>query len=159
MGVVYFLKTNSGILSAFEAATGRPRCSSDSGVPGVGNIFASPVAADGRLSTSPGGAARPSCFATGPSSRSWRRIALDDEFDASLEALVDDEIYLRGHRYLYRVTAEPTGGSIVAGRPGLDNLGTRRRALAQGLREAGGQERATGQFDVRGVSTTKVLER
>src|SRR5262249_7770427 len=46
-GVLYFLKTNSGILSAFEAKTGKQLYQNR--LEAIPNVFASPVAAQGRI--------------------------------------------------------------------------------------------------------------
>ena len=55
-GMLYFLKTNSGILSAFDAKTGKPHFQNQR-LDGVPNVFASPVAARG-ASISPDAKAR-----------------------------------------------------------------------------------------------------
>ena len=47
-GVLYFLKSNSGILSAFDAKTGKPHYQNQR-LEGVPNVFSSPVAAGGRI--------------------------------------------------------------------------------------------------------------
>ena len=47
-GTLYFTKSNSGVLSAYDAATGRHLFGPER-VPGIRNIYASPVAAAGRL--------------------------------------------------------------------------------------------------------------
>ena len=102
-GILYFLKTNSGILSAFDAETGVPHYRNQR-LAGLANVFSSPVAAQGRL------------YFTGRNGttvvvRSGARFdvlatnTLDDGFDAS-PALVDNVIYLRGYRYLYAISEE-----------------------------------------------------
>src|SRR6185503_3113955 len=47
-GVLYFLKTNSGLLSAFESKTGKPLYQNQR-LDGMPNVFASPVSAGGRI--------------------------------------------------------------------------------------------------------------
>ena len=47
-GIIYFLKTNSGVLSAFDAKTGKPHYQMQR-LEGVPNVFSSPVAAAGRI--------------------------------------------------------------------------------------------------------------
>lgn len=47
-GVLYFLKGNSGILSVFEAKTGRPHYQSRR-LEGIAEVYSSPVAARGRV--------------------------------------------------------------------------------------------------------------
>jgi outer membrane protein assembly factor BamB len=99
-GILYFLKTNSGILSAFDAATGTPHYQNQR-LDGVPNVFASPVAARGRVYF-PGREGTTVVIRSGPTFEVLAQNALDDSFDAS-PALIDDTIYLRGHRYLYAI--------------------------------------------------------
>ena len=47
-GILYFLKTNSGMLSAFDAKTGKPHYQLQR-LDGVPNVFSSPVGAAGRV--------------------------------------------------------------------------------------------------------------
>jgi outer membrane protein assembly factor BamB len=102
-GVLYFLKTNSGILSAMDAATGEPFYSPQR-LEAVPNMFASPVGADGRVYF-PGREGATLVIRQGPEYEVLAVNQLDDGFDAS-PALVDDEIYLRGYRYLYAIADE-----------------------------------------------------
>jgi outer membrane protein assembly factor BamB len=97
-GVLYFLKTNSGILSAFDAKTGKPHFQNQR-LDGVPNVFASPVAARGRVYI-PGREGTTLVIRSGPTFEVLAKNTLDDGFDAS-PALVDNEIFLRGHKYLY----------------------------------------------------------
>ena len=78
---LYFLKTNSGVLSAYDAKTGKPyyRLQRLEGVP---NVFASPVAARGRVyipaataRRSSSSTARPTKFSPGTRSTTVRRLA------------------------------------------------------------------------------------
>jgi len=99
-GVLYFLKTNSGILSAFDAKTGKPHYQNQR-LENVPNVFASPVAARGRVYF----AGREGVTAVVRSGATFQLLAantLDDGFDAS-PALVDNEIILRGHKFLYNI--------------------------------------------------------
>ena len=97
-GVLYILKSNTGLLSAFDAATGTPhyRLQRLAKVP---NVFASPVAAAGRVYVA-GQEGGTVVLEHGPTFEVLAENTLDDGFDAS-PALVDQEIYLRGYRYLY----------------------------------------------------------
>lgn len=99
-GTLYFLKGNTGVLSAFDAKTGKPHYQLQR-IDGVPNVFSSPVAADGRIyiAGQDGGVA---VIKHGPTYEVLATNKLDDKFDAS-PALVDGEIYLRGYRYLYCV--------------------------------------------------------
>jgi outer membrane protein assembly factor BamB len=97
-GILYFLKTNSGILSAFEAKTGKPVFQNQR-LEGVPNVFASPVAAGGRIYF-PGREGTTLVIKPGSTFEVLARNSLDDGFDAS-PALVGNAIYLRGNKYLY----------------------------------------------------------
>jgi outer membrane protein assembly factor BamB len=99
-GVLYFLKSNSGILSAFDAKTGTPHYQNQR-LEDVPNMFASPVAAQGRLYF-PGREGTTIVVKSGPTYEVLAKNTLDDGFDAS-PALVDGEIYLRGLKYLYSI--------------------------------------------------------
>ena len=97
-GVLYFLKTNSGILSAFDAKSGTPHYQLQR-LEGVPNVFASPVAAQGRVYLA-GREGMTLVIRHGPKFEVMARNKLDDGFDAS-PALVDNAIYLRGYKNLY----------------------------------------------------------
>jgi len=101
-GSVYFLKVNSGILTKLDARTGAVKFSER--LAAVPNVYASPVAADGRIYVLgregttvvlADDAAAPKVLATN---------VLDDATDCT-PALVDGEIYLRGAKSLYRLSA------------------------------------------------------
>jgi outer membrane protein assembly factor BamB len=99
-GVLYFLKSNNGILSAFDARTGKPHFQLQR-LPSVPDVFASPVGAAGRLYiTSRDGTTV--VLKHGPTLDIIAENKLSDGFDAS-PALVDREIYLRGYKYLYSI--------------------------------------------------------
>ncbi len=99
-GVIYLLKSNSGILSAFDAKTGRPHYQLQR-LEGVPNVFASPVGAKGRIYI-PGQQGTTIVIKSGPAYEVLATNTLDDGFDAS-PALVDSDIYLRGAKYLYAI--------------------------------------------------------
>jgi outer membrane protein assembly factor BamB len=99
-GVIYLLKSNSGILSAFDAKTGMPHYQLQR-LEGVPNVFASPVGAKGRIYI-PGQQGTTIVIKSGPKYEILATNALDDGFDAS-PALVDGDIYLRGAKYLYAI--------------------------------------------------------
>jgi outer membrane protein assembly factor BamB len=100
-GILYFLKTNSGILSAFDAASGKPHYQLQR-LDGVPNVFASPVGARGRVYL-PGREGVTMVIKHGPTFEVLAKNKLDDGFDAS-PALVANEIFLRGYEYLYCVS-------------------------------------------------------
>jgi len=101
--VVYFLKTNSGILSAFDAATGQPVFELQR-LQAVPNVFASPVAAAGRIYI-PGREGATLVIRHGAPFEVLATNHLDDGFDAS-PALVDGEIYMRGLEFLYAIAED-----------------------------------------------------
>jgi outer membrane protein assembly factor BamB len=97
-GIIYFLKTNSGVLSAFDGKTGKPHYQNQR-LEGVPNVFSSPVAAAGRVYVV-GREGTTAVLKPGPTFELLRTNTLDDHFDAS-PALVDREMFLRGAKYLY----------------------------------------------------------
>ena len=99
-GVIYLLKSNSGILSAFDAKTGKPHYQLQR-LEGVPNVFASPVGAKGRVYI-PGQQGATIVIKAGPAYEVLATNTLDDGFDAS-PALVDNELYLRGAKFLYSI--------------------------------------------------------
>jgi len=102
-GVLYFLKSNSGIVSAFDAKTGKPHYQNQR-LDGVPNVFSSPVAARGRVYFT-GREGSTIVLKTGPSYDVLAKNTLDDGFDAS-PALVDNEMYMRGYKYLYAIAQQ-----------------------------------------------------
>ena len=102
-GVLYLLKSNSGILSAFNAKTGSPHYQLQR-LAGISEVYSSPVGARGRVYiTSRDGTTV--VIRHGGTFEVLATNTLDDGFDASA-ALVDGHVFLRGHRYLYDI-AEP----------------------------------------------------
>lgn len=101
-GILYFLKTNSGIVTAVDARTGKPHYQNQR-LDGVPNVFASPVAAAGRIYF-PGREGTTAVIKAGPAYEVLATNTLDDSFDAS-PALVDAEIFLRGQKHLYAIAA------------------------------------------------------
>ena len=99
-GVLYILKTNNGLLSAFDAKSGKPHYQLQR-LEKAANVFASPVGAAGRIYI-PGRDGTTVVVRHGPGFEILAENALDDGFDAS-PALVDRELYLRGYRYLYAI--------------------------------------------------------
>ena len=102
-GILYFLKSNNGILTALDAKTGKPHYSQQR-LAGVPNVFASPVGARGRVYL-PGREGATAVIKSGPAFEVLATNQLDDSFDAS-PAMVDNVMYLRGYKTLYAI-AEP----------------------------------------------------
>lgn len=96
--LLYFLKGNNGLLSAFNARTGE-RLYGPERLEGVPNVYASPVGADGRIYVA-GREGATAVVQQGPAFKVLAVNTLDDGFDASPVA-VDSELYLRGQRFLY----------------------------------------------------------
>ena len=101
-GILYFLKTNSGILTAVDAKNGKPHYQNQR-LEGVPNVFASPVSAQGRIYF-PGREGTTIVIKAGPTYEVLATNTLDDGFDAS-PALADGEIFLRGQKFLYAIAA------------------------------------------------------
>ncbi|MAF13140.1 hypothetical protein CMK11_22025 [Candidatus Poribacteria bacterium] len=102
-GTLYYVKGNSGILSAVDSATGDALYPAQR-LEGVREVYSSPVAADGRVYL----AGRDGGTVVLEDGRAFTVLAtnvLEDGFSAT-PALVDGEIYLRGHEYLYCIAEE-----------------------------------------------------
>jgi outer membrane protein assembly factor BamB len=97
---LYFLKSNSGILTCLDAASGTPYYTER--LDAVENVYASPVGADGRVYIV-GRDGTTMVLAAGPKLEVLATNRLDEPMDAS-PALVDGEIYFRGMRHLYRIS-------------------------------------------------------
>jgi outer membrane protein assembly factor BamB len=97
-GILYFLKSNNGLLTAVDAKTGKPHYQAQR-LDAVPNVFASPVAAAGKIYIV-GREGATAVIKPGPTLEVIATNKLNDHFDAS-PALVDREMYLRGMKYLY----------------------------------------------------------
>ena len=102
-GLLYFVKSNSGLLSVVDAKTGTPHYRVQRLVD-IPTVYASPVGADGRVYI-PGADGATLVIRHGPTFEVLATNTLEDGFTAS-PALVDNELYLRGNKYLYCI-AEP----------------------------------------------------
>ena len=101
-GFLYLIKTNSPILSAFDAKTGKPHYQLQR-IEGMREVYASPVGAGGRVYLT-GRDGSTTVIRNSGAFEVLARNVLDDGFDAS-PALVGNEMYLRGYRYLYSLGA------------------------------------------------------
>jgi outer membrane protein assembly factor BamB len=97
-GMLYVLKGNTGVLTVFDAKTGKPHYALQR-LDAVPNVFASPVGAAGRVYL-PGREGAVVVLKHGATFEQLGVNKLDDGFDAS-PALVDGEIFLRGYKNLY----------------------------------------------------------
>lgn len=98
---VYFLKSNDGILSSYDVRTGEKNFGPVRLVK-VPNVYASPLGAADRVYV----AGRDGTTVVIEHRDRFRLLAeneLDDGFDASPVA-VDSDLYLRGRRFLYRIS-------------------------------------------------------
>jgi outer membrane protein assembly factor BamB len=102
-GFLYLLKSNSPILSVFDAKTGKPHYQLQR-LDGLAEVFASPVGAAGRVYIT-GRDGTTLVIRNGVPFEILARNTLDDGFDAS-PALAGSDIYMRGYRYLYSIGAK-----------------------------------------------------
>lgn len=95
---LYFYSNNNGILSCFDAPSGKPRFEAER-IEGLQGVYASPVAADGRVYL----VGREGVTVVVQDGDKLEIVAsnrLDEQFDAS-PAIAGNEIFLRGHQHLY----------------------------------------------------------
>ena len=108
-GILYLLKSNRGVLSAYDAETGHRHYGPER-LPGIRNVYASPVAAGGRIYIiSREGTTL--VIADGPRVNVLATNVLEDRFDAS-PAVVGDAIYLRGREFLYCIASDTSLRSL-----------------------------------------------
>jgi outer membrane protein assembly factor BamB len=96
--LLYFFSNNNNILSCYEARTGKPLIDAQR-VEGLGDVYASPVGASGRVYLV-GRDGRAVVLKQGSQLESLASNKLDDRFDAS-PAIVGKQLFLRGHQNLY----------------------------------------------------------
>jgi len=103
-GRLYLLERFQGMLSCLDIASGKPFYAKQR-LEGMGNIYASPVGASGRvyLLDRDGNAM---VLRHAETFEIMARNKLDDGFDAS-PVIAGDALYLRGHRSLYSLAASP----------------------------------------------------
>ena len=100
---LYFLKSNSGVLSAVDASSGEAHYG-PTRLGSVRNVYASPVGAAGRVYLV-GRDGQAIVIRHGAEFDVLAENSLDDAFDAS-PAIVGDEMFLRGRRSLYCLAAD-----------------------------------------------------
>jgi outer membrane protein assembly factor BamB len=100
---LYFLRHYQGILSRVHAETGEER-HAPLRLPGIGDVYASPVGAAGRIYvTDRGGLTVVISHDSNP--KVLAQNQLSDSFSASA-AVVDGELYLRGQHSLYCIARD-----------------------------------------------------
>lgn len=95
---LYFTKGNNGVLSCLEAATGKPLINQKR-IPGVENVYASPVGADGRIYFT----GRDGTTVVIPNTGKLDILATNtvgEAVDAS-PALAGEQIFIRGDKHLF----------------------------------------------------------
>ena len=102
-GVLYLLKSNSAILTALDAATGRAHYGPVR-LEGLSEVYASPTGVNGNVIIL-GRDGHALVLKNGTVLTVVARNSLEDGFDAS-PAIVGNEMYLRGYRHLYKIAAE-----------------------------------------------------
>ena len=100
--ILYFLKTNNGLLSAFDAKTGVPYYQVQR-LDGLPEVFSSPVGAADRVYIT-GRDGTTLVIRKSPTFEVLAKNSLDDGFDAS-PALAGGEILMRGYKHLYSIAA------------------------------------------------------
>jgi outer membrane protein assembly factor BamB len=100
---LYFLKTNTAILSSFNAKTGAENYRQQR-LEDMGTVYSSPVGAAGRVYITDRDG-NTTVIRHGPTFEVLAKNSLDDGFDASM-AVVDDQIYMRGHSHLYCIAED-----------------------------------------------------
>jgi outer membrane protein assembly factor BamB len=98
---LYFLKGNVGYLTCLDTTTGRPLYENKK-LDGINHVFASPVGVKDRIYIL-GKKGAAFVIAHGPEFRVLAKNLLDDKFYAS-PVIVDNQIYFRGHKYLYCIS-------------------------------------------------------
>lgn len=102
-GRLFFLATNTGVLSCFDADTGEALYTGQK-LEGIRGVYSSPVGAKKRVYFS----GRNGVFVVIKNSGSYEVLAtnsLDDSFSAS-PAIAGNELYLRGFKSLYCIAAD-----------------------------------------------------
>jgi len=101
--IIYFLKTNTAILSSFNAKTGEENYRQQR-LEDMGTVYSSPVGAAGRVYITDRDG-NTTVIRHGSTYEVLAKNSLDDGFDASM-AVVDDQIYMRGSSSLYCIAQD-----------------------------------------------------
>jgi outer membrane protein assembly factor BamB len=100
-GRLYFFSGNTGILSAYDAKTGKPLIDA-SRIEGLQGVYASPIGAGGRVYLV-GRNGTTVVIKAADTLEILSTNALEDRMDAS-PAAAGKELFLRGHEYLYCIS-------------------------------------------------------
>jgi outer membrane protein assembly factor BamB len=100
-GLLYMLKSNSGILTVFDAKTGQAHYGPQR-IEGLAEVFSSPVGAAGRVYITDR-SGNTAVLKHGATYEVVASNSIDDGVDAS-PALADGDIYLRSHNFLYCIS-------------------------------------------------------
>lgn len=111
---LYFVKHFKNIVTALDARNGEVLFT-EQRLPGIHNVYASPVAAGGRLYFL-GREGHAVVLKGGDRFEVLAENQLDESFDAS-PAIAGKDLFLRGHHHLYRI-CEETSAPSVAGSTG-----------------------------------------
>jgi outer membrane protein assembly factor BamB len=103
-GDLCFLKHYQGFLTCVDADTGKTKLGPVR-LPGIRNVYASPVGADGRIYVV-GRDGTALVVRRGTELETLATNRLDDTFSAT-PAIVGDQLILRGERYLYGIAGDP----------------------------------------------------
>lgn len=99
---LYFYAGNNGILSCFDARTGKAHYQGQRVADLLGGVYASPVAANGRVYLV-GRDGKTVVIKDAEFLQVLAMNKLEDKFDASA-AIAGKELFLRGHQYLYCIS-------------------------------------------------------
>lgn len=101
-GKLYFLERFGGMLSCYDLASGKLHYTKQR-IEGLGNTYASLVGAEGRIYIQ-GRDGESVVLRHGETFEVLAQNKLEDAFDAS-PIVIDDTLYLRGHKHLYAIAA------------------------------------------------------
>ena len=99
---LYFYSGNNGILSCFDAKTGKGHYQAQRIADLLGGVYASPIAANGRVYLV-GRDGKTVVIKDAEQLQVLATNKLEDKFDAS-GAIAGKELFLRGHQYLYCIS-------------------------------------------------------
>jgi outer membrane protein assembly factor BamB len=100
---IYFLRSNSGVLSCVNIETGEAAFEGQR-LAGLRTVYSSPVGASNKVYL-PSREGVTKVFKAGATYQELATNELDDVFDAS-PIIIGDELYLRGHKSLYCISAK-----------------------------------------------------